>query len=503
MHGGYSQWVHGENMRRGFQAFVVAAIVSLMAFCVGCASMAERGLLADVKKRIQPAVNLGPEIILLEEVTLADDSYFTSLIGNDGHAHLFAIDKEKRVRHVEISGNEVHIREILGVMDGLGLNSKLDVIEHPSGKLRVVAGDKMFIRTEDGKWQEIKGNRCQRFIAVGDDLLCAFIAKGEDMGAPMRRDWTVGWFIVIPVVFWSDVHAEKLVLAQETKDGWAIRAVFDPETKLSARSDFMAGIDRRGFLQFLYRASGGSSTFAVLLTPAGGGAWGGDTSEMEIRYARVQYDRLRSINTDTGIPGSGPGKPPTSWQSVQGTPLVSMPFVEGYYERAISLQFIGPMDRRFTLNGTSGDLEGLIWVYQFKLDDGIRKIGPSNRPWVQVIIRDGHWVPRFDIVAASDLPDSGWAWHSNPGALIKSDSKGKTHVLLIRTKPGFWKSMDEMCYFVKAGDDWSAPQILGHNPADTRFGSFRALALDQTGNVFAAWTNRDNRVVGRWILLQK
>jgi hypothetical protein len=75
----------------------------------------------------------------------------------------------------------------------------------------------------------------------GDDLLCAFIAKGRDIGAPMRRDWTVGWFILLSVVFWSNNFTDKLVLAQDSPDGWMIGTVFDPKTKLSA-----IGISRPG-----------------------------------------------------------------------------------------------------------------------------------------------------------------------------------------------------------------------------------------------------------------
>jgi len=103
-------------------------------------------------------------------------------------------------------------------------------------------------------------------------------------------------------------------------------------------------------------------------------------------------------------------------------------------------------------------------------------------------------------VTASDLPDSGSRWINDRDALIKSDGNGNTHVLLVKSKHGFWRWHKEMYYFLKAGNDWTAPLILGSNLGiDSR----RSLAVDETGKVFAVWENRSSGVVGRWILPQK
>ena len=466
-------------MRKNLQGYITASTAILMAFCVGCASMPERGLLPDVKARQLPAVNLGPEIILQEEVKLNDDSRFSSLISKDGHVHLFLTDKKKQTHHIEISGNEVLNREMLGVADGFSL----DAIEHPSGTLRVVAGDKMFIRSEGGKWQEIKGNKCQRFIAVGEDLLCAFIAKGEEIGGPKRTDWIAGWFILIPVAFpLPSVHADKLVLAQESEDGWAIRAVFDPETKLSARPGFFAGSDQHGSLHFLYCASGGSKWFILAFGGYSGVAGSGDVSKTELRYVRVQHDQFLERVTGLDDSESGPGKPSRLPSSIQGLPL------------AKSEQDIFPkrLDRLFTINGASGDPEGLNRA--------------SQGMWVQIKITDGQWVPHYDVVTAVDLPDSGARWNEDEPALIKSDRNGNTHVLLVKVRAGFWRSSNEMCYFLKTGNHWTAPLILGDLDRGILGGnipSHNSLAVDETGKVFAIWENKSHSVVGRWILPQK
>lgn len=483
-------------MRTGTLLGIIATSLLTITLCAGCASMVERGLLPDVKARQLPAANLGPEIILLEETKLAYDSHFKSLVSTDGRAHLFMTDKEKRIHHVEVSGNEVLLREILGTMETDTRDYALDTVEDLAGRLRLLAGDKQFIRSvSDKKWQEIKGNLCTRFITAGDDLFCAFITNDKEIGAPERRDWTVGWFILIPVVFWSNVVADKLVLAQESQDGWTIRAVFDPETKLSARS-FVVGTDRDGSLHFLYRASGGSSAFAVLITPTGGGAWGGNTSATEIRYARIQYDQLSPGITPSPKQEAGKGNTPIPWVSIQGLPLPFMPYF-GKYQFPASLALVGPLDKLFTVNSTSGNFGGLVWIYYMGVDDGIHKLGSADMPWIYVKTKEGKWTSHFDIVTASDLPEPGWRWFNDTGALIKNDQDGNNHVLLVKSKPGFWSSSNEMCYFFNTRDDWTAPLILGSN---LDINTPRSLAVDATGKVFAIWKNKDNRVVGRWIL---
>ena len=478
-------------MRTGSLLKGIVTFLSTAMLCVGCASLAERGLLPDVVARRPPDVHLSPEVISLEEMQIADNSRIKSLISSDGRAHLFVIDKERKIHHVEVAGNKVLVQETLGATDGAATTAALDAVEHPAGRLRVLAGDRQFIRPAPGqRWQEIKGNLCARFVPAGDDLLCAFVAKGKETGAPARRDWTVGWFILVPVVFWSDVLADKLVLAQESENGWIIRAVLDPETKLSARPDFMVGTDRAGAFHFLYQASGGSKGFIIAFSPGGGGAWGGDTSGAEIRYARVPHDRILPGRQKAGEKGEG--NVPLSWAGIQGTSLPPFPYFEDRYS---TLGPVGP-GRHFVLDSTAGSLGGLIWVCNRGLDDGVHRTGTSDMPWIYVRIKDSRWDPHFDIVTASDLPDPGWQWINDPGALITNDPAGNNHVLLIKTKLGFWSSTSDLCYFVKTGAGWSAPVVLESDlPLDSR----RSLSVDEAGSVFAVWENR-NKVVGKWIL---
>ncbi|MHB8829978.1 MAG: hypothetical protein ACYC6Q_10685 [Syntrophales bacterium] len=467
--------------------------------CAGCASMAERGLLPDVKARPLPDVFPDPEIILLEKAEISGDSLFKSLVSADGRAHLFLSDKKKKIHHLEISNRVVLQHEILGALEVAP--AALDAVEHPEGKLRVIAGDRQFIQSAPGNgWEEVRGNLCTRFVKAGDNLLCAFIANGRELGSPMRRDWTVGWFILLPVVFWSDVFADKLVLAQESSNGWIIRAVFDPETKLSARQDFMAGGDAEGFLHFLYRSSGGSTAFIVAFAPGGGVVSGADVSAVEIRYARFHHEQLTRAEKMDVAEETGKENGSSPWKSIPGIPLNPMPYIVDKYQRPDSLKMIGPLDRRFAVNSVSGDPCGLVRAWSGKLDDGAHKIGSEDTPWIHVHLRDGQWGPRFEIVTAGDLPESGWRWYNDRYALISNDSRGNNHALLVKSKAGFWKSTNELCYFYNTGNNWSAPLVLGDSLG---VDSPRSLSAGQDGKVFAAWLAGGDRIVGRWIIPKK
>ena len=464
---------------------------------MGCATMAERGLFRNVQARQAPAISLGPEFTVQDKMMLHYDSRFKAILTRDGHGHIFVVDKVRTVHHLEVSGNEVLLRETLGSLGSdVHYFSRIDAVEYPKGALRVVAGDKMFMRSVHDVWAEIKGNRCERLIPVDDDLLCTFIAKGEDLGAPKRTDYILGWFILVPVVLWSNVHAEKLVIAKESKDGWIIMAVLDPEAELSARSDYVLGADRRG-LQFLYRSSGGSYGFIVGFGGYSGVIGWDNISEQQISYARIDYEMLfqRSSGSDTGSKD-----PPVGWLRVAGKPLSTPPFIV----KPLNPKFFwqDSLDRRFTVNGASGDIEGLVQVsYHFTMDDGLRKIavrGGEGYPWAEIRINGDSWVPRFEIVAAEDLPDPGYDWSS--GALIMSDVQGNNHVLLRRVKPGFWTTSFEICYFLKTAAGWSAPVVLGGNVSQC---DCRDLAVDDKGNILAIWMDTNDAVKGRWILNQK
>jgi hypothetical protein len=501
-------------MRRGTPFSFLAFLAIGIAFLNGCASVPlgiPPSLLKDIEARRPPAVRVGPQMVLQDPAKLSWHSQMAGLIGKGGSAHVFFTDEKKQVHHIEISGDDVAKREVLGTLESPTEFFNVDAVEHPADTIRVAAGDKMFVRTGNDPWREIKGNRCDRFIPAGNDLLCSFVIRGEDIGAPERRDYVIGFVILFPIFWWSDVRAEKLVIAQETEAGWAIRAVVDPKTELSAR-DYVMGTDRDGFLHVLYRSSGGNYGFIAVGAGGKGIVDGGDISEKEIRYFRVPLTRLLSPAADpAGADASG-----RAWLPLEGAPLPPIPFVGKSIwgnpadQTIVALSYIGPLNRHFTVSSLNGDVLGLFWPSLFSLDDGQKKIGglgwsDDNMTWVQVRIGNGRWAPEYDIVAVDKLPDPEWVWGEYPArrsdndrmARITTDCRGGAHALLYRKKKGVFEKQEEMAYFVKTGPEWSAPLILGNKLA---WMQARALSIDERGRVFAAWFDAEKRIVGRWIL---
>ncbi len=513
--------IRNSAVKRQFGPCVFSALPLLTILLTGCAAtLAERGLLPEVAARKPPKVQLGAELALLDEPAM----FTTSFIGTDGRAHVFATDAKKQLHHIEIFGDKLLSREILGVID----NDKLaiDTVEHPPGKLRVLVGDKQYVRAAPGReWQEVKGNRCARFVPVpgSDDLFCAFVIKGEEIGAPQRKDETVVWFILVPIVFRSNKQASKIVLAQESNDGWTIRAVVDPDTLPDANSDFMVGADSRGTLHFLYTTSRGGGGFFVFggLAPspvgtAGAGivATGGSTPLPELRYARVTLDQILSNLAEPPEQASSPVTTPARWLSIKGTTMPHPRFVDtDMYEHLLSR--LRPLES-FRVNQASGEVGGLMSHrdMSMRVVGGARKLeidGSTklNALWVQVGIRDGQWMPGFRIVAARGLPDS--TYHP-AGGLIKSDLKGNSHGLFQHQEldSSFWEYPCFTDYFLKDGPNWSAPLTVGtgscswHGGLSTPATIYSlSLAVSDSGSAFAAWVNKDRKFVGRWIRPQE
>ncbi len=491
-------------------ALLVAVLLLLPAtFLSGCATgtLTERGMLPDVVGRRPPIVDLGPELVLLDqqnEFTVGFLSYTpaTSLIDRDGNAHLFIIDKKKQLHHVEVHGDTVFARELLGVVESVN-DLAFDAVEHPSGKLRVLTGDQEFIRASPtGPWVEIKGNRCTRFVTAGDDLFCACVIKGEEIGAPKRTDYYFFMLEGLPLFWWSNVHASKIVLAHESGDAWAIRAVLDPETNLDADDDFMVGSDGRGIIHFLYSTSRGGGVGMYGIGTRGGG--GKTTSPTpELRYAQVAIDQLLplSVNAqDKELSAAGAKNP---LLPIHSTPISTLPKqisqkgIESFtlLERQFAVT-LSPFARQFVVNNSTGEIKGLMHIRGGTLDDGVRKLSfEGERAFLEVNIRNGVWGRDIDIVAAQEVPDSTYTWWEKEGSLIKIDPTGNFHALLMNSQKGGWTPDYFINYLLKDGTNWSAPLKLGK----IVWRGFYTLAVDQGGSAFAAWLNEKGCFVGRWI----
>jgi len=446
--------------------------------------MAARGLLPDVQARRPANVQLGRELKLADTAP----SQSTSFIGADGRVHVFLVDRQKQLRHIELFHDELVVQEVVGTLE-TAAPSALDAVEQSAGKLRVLAGDKQFVRSSGpSPWREINRNRCARFFAVGENLLCAFVIKGEEIGAPARKDWTVGWFILVPLAWWSNTQAAKLVVAQLSDERWLIRAVLDADGPLDANRHFMADTDNEGNIYFLYFASRGGGMFALAIGAAPGAVGGGFQGPApELKYARVGLDRLIA-------PASALSEPEpisatrTSWESIPATNLTPR-------------EALSQLDKRSALNKATGEVSGLLWgKLTVKTTAGIHRFEFSSGAgeccsWTEARVHDGSWVSGDEVVATADLPDMGYEWSRDDAALLKSDARGNLYALLEYGRPGFWTASYFMAYLARTASGWSAPITLGSSSGrDTR-----TLAVSDSGISFAAWVDEEGNFVGRSI----
>src|SRR5574343_204147 len=175
--------------------YILIIASSLLA---GCSYKSVRELYPEIAIRKPPAVSLESELVLIDTpATIA-----TSLVTKDDKIHVFIADENKQLHHLELFNNIIEKHELLGKVDRISPNVPIDAIEHPVGKLHVLIGDRQFVRsTPNGPWREIAENRCIRFLTVADRLFCGFTTSGKEINSPKRRDWTVGLFFILPVVY--------------------------------------------------------------------------------------------------------------------------------------------------------------------------------------------------------------------------------------------------------------------------------------------------------------
>jgi hypothetical protein len=217
-------------LRAGCWPSYVTALLIISTFLIGCASVSSnsKSLPPEIDARHPPDIQLSVKLILSEEPPVVS----TILIDMDGMAHVFLIGRDQQLIHIEVFGDQILTREILGITSAVH-QRELESIEHPRGKLRVLVGDKQYFRDAHNlEWQEIEGNLCAQFVPVGNDLFCAYVINGKEVSAFERKHYTYGFIFPIPFVFWTDEYSSKLVLAKESKDGWVVHAVAEPDTPL-------------------------------------------------------------------------------------------------------------------------------------------------------------------------------------------------------------------------------------------------------------------------------
>ncbi|MEQ1484688.1 hypothetical protein [Methyloglobulus sp.] len=470
------------------------ALISFFILC-SCSSLVEKGRLPEVTNRISPSLQLSSEITILDkEVTL-----IKSLVSNNGHAHVFALDNEGRLSHTDIQGNQIQQHHEIGKVE-LGNAKFIDAIELTNNQYRILAGDTQYIVDEAGRiLREIKGNKCERFLPIGDKLFCSFIISGKEAGAPERTDVTGGIFFILPFVFWSTEQATKLVLAEETANGWLIKAVVDPNIKPDTSPDYVVQLDNQGILHIVYYTTGGGGFFAV-----GGGGNGGVFvgSESNLRYAQLQTSRLM----DRNLPVSSDKSHETNngWLAINGANLdwSQVPFFDydsgGVGGASYFASRFTPLTHHLSIDPVLGDLSfSISGAMSF---DGLRKVyiyhggrlGGLDDLWLEFRNRKSQWDLDFTTLVTNDIPTKGYEWnYIYNGVKNRIDRSGVGHIIVFSKKSNYLT----IEYLQKNNQNWSLPIKLG-NCEECRFSDF---AVSQHGNIFVYWTNDQDKLIGRWI----
>lgn len=469
------------QMRHGL--IFISAILLLSTHLFGCATAGPQ--LSENIVRYPPEVQLGEELILLNNEVKKEYGVITSLIDMDGKAQVFAIDSNDQLHHIEVLGDNSITNESLGVIEIEDDVVLLDAIEHPTGTLRVLANNKQYIRSyTDPKWQEMGGNRCARFVSAGDELYCAFVTKGEEISTPKRKDITAGLIAIFPIFWWKNVQVAKLVLAQETPEGWVIRAVLDQDTDWDANNGFMVDSDNSGKIHFLYYASKGGSWFWFGGAPeGGGGALGGKFYQPELRYAQVDIDQLLLLAAADM----------KEWSPINGITLTTLPFAGHINYGTCYRNEYGFSPNKFGVNKLIGDIEGLIDTMLpknlFVCYDGL----------LDLSIHEGQWSASYKIMMTKDFTEN-YDWDTYLISNFKKDYSGNSHVLSTGMKSGFWKGYFFIAYQAKKDDKWSNSLILGNRNSGFRDPS---LAIAHNGDLFVSWINAEGKLTGRWIRPRK
>ncbi|HEX5690621.1 MAG TPA: hypothetical protein VFX76_11495, partial [Roseiflexaceae bacterium] len=357
----------------------MAALTVLVLLLSGCASLASRELFPEVSARQPPLITLGASVDLLPGPVTAS----AIVIRADGTAAVIAVDDSHRLHYLAVVNHGAVTREILGAIENSDA-PRLDIIEH-RGQLRVLAGDKQFARdVADAAWKETRGKRCAKFLPLDDALFCAMVIKGEEIKSPARKDWTIGWFIFFPVVFWSNEIAAKLVIAQESPEGWRVRAVIDGDSPLDAGMDFLAATDPAGQLQLLYSASRGGGVFGVFAGTAPGAVGGGFSGyPEELRYAQIQLSELLASAKDAGPRDSADRSAP--WLSVASLRVAGSPTVAPGDR-------IHPLHRRFSPTLPPGAVHGIFWTRELPRPSRSSAFSLGiESGWLNAQLREGAW----------------------------------------------------------------------------------------------------------------
>lgn len=407
---------------------ITTKIAILSVFLIfGCAG---RGPLV-VTDRPSPDVRLSPEIQLLDVPV----ERLTAAIDQDGRVHILALASKPHELHYLVIGREgVLNREVVTSSDSY---DHLDIAFDSSGNLHAIVGEDHFV-LEEGVWRTLQKHGCIKFVRGGEDLFCASLVEGKDVGAPGNWDWYTVDNSMLVLCCWIPWHShpDKLILARETPEGWSKLSLIDAETKSEIENPSIAA-DNSGALHILYKTREG-----------------GTDRDTQCAYMRIEPMTLEKSLESSQTLGSNDEKAARALAKVSGRVIKRGSWSLDCHDIAVD-----PETGTALITMSNGS-----YSFNYIVEDG--KISPP--------------VPMYDFDGMIDVEPAG---------------EGRFLALGTWWDQGFPTGTRFIYYLEYREGMWSAPVELVR---DDRVGNV-VLVSDLDRRAFALWTDKDGRPVARWI----
>lgn len=425
-------------------------------------------------------VDVGPEVAL----SRAGFGRLESIIDSAGTAHLAGIDLKGGIHHIGVGLMGPAQDEVIGTLPQTVDRDKaaLDIVEYPTGTIRIAAGDTEYARgIAGGEWSRTGGNPCRQYLIHTSSLFCAFVARGEVVGTPPRTDRSGGLIFVVP--FWSSntVRPGKLVIAERIDSSWVVRTVIDPATNWSADdTDVTIGVDRHNMVHVVFKAWRGGSTF-VLGAAGYGGVADRSGPNVTVNYAHFPFPA-----------GGVKGGARADWQEVQSEGPIGAVVGNSFGTIAMLVSEIGDLNTKAFLGAPYRRLVGVAPTsgVALALVDVPNGVGTT-------VIRG----KAFELVAANGFLDADSRYSAQfKYGLLRVGPDEMQHLLLTSCHEGLFLECNTLVYVRRAEDGKFARAVLAKTKlvgATDPGGA--TLAIGSQGMVLAAWVVAGQGTVGRWI----
>jgi len=423
--------------------------VPIALFLSGCATGPPA--LSDISNaKTEARVQLSPQIALLN-VPVREAR---AVIDSDGHVHVLAISRSRDLYYLAIGPegvtNPVIIRAEVTphYWSPVNFGAAFDHVGH----LHVLVNQNHLL-LEDGLWRDAQpAPPCGQLLTVGQDLVCAFLTKGDEIGSPGRWDWFAFYGLVLPWHF----RSTKLVIARLTPDGSSGWTVIDPDGNRDVKA-FSLATDNQGTVHIFYI----HGRFFLL------------AEDVQPAYAHLD-SRAGHLSLETGTNPSQQDRDQIVMATNTGKAITGMSDLCPNRHLSTAL----------AVDPESGTSMIVACVIELSFPDFGKLV------WKSVTIRAG-----------TEDPPTSLQLHEQDFPIVRRFSDphlapaGRNQFHAVMT----W-DVDTLYYLCFADGTWSTPTVLG-----SIGGGDEAIQLvsDHRGRALAIWPSTNGSLVARWIELMQ